>query len=94
MPADWAPQSGFIIAIAVTTYFSLVVGELVPKQIALRAAEPLAMIAAPAMKLLSRITAPLVWLLDRSSAVLLRLLQVSHKGVHALSAEELQMIFA
>ena len=94
VPADWAPQSGFIIAIAATTYFSLVVGELVPKQIALRAAEPLAMIAAPAMKLLSRITAPLVWLLDRSSAVLLRLLGVSHKGDHVLSAEELQMIFA
>ena len=94
VPADWAPQSGFIIAIAATTYFSLVVGELVPKQIALRAAEPLAIIAAPAMKMLSRITAPLVWLLDRSSAVLLRLLGVSHKGEHVLSAEELQMIFA
>ena len=94
VPADWAPQSGFAIAIAVTTYFSLVVGELVPKQMALRAAEPIAMIAAPAMKMLSRITAPLVWLLDRSSALLLRLLRVSHKGDHALSAEELQMIFA
>ncbi len=94
VPADWAPQSGFAIAIAVTTYFSLVVGELVPKQMALRAAEPIAVVAAPAMKMLARITAPMVWLLDRSSAVLLRLLRVSHKGEHVLSAEELQMIFA
>ena len=94
VPADWAPESGFAIAIAVTTYFSLVVGELVPKQMALRAAEPIAIVAAPAMKMLARITAPMVWLLDRSSAVLLRLLGVSHKGEHALSAEELQMIFA
>ena len=94
VPADWAPQSGFAIAIAVTTYFSLVVGELVPKQMALRAAEPIAMVAAPVMKMLSRITAPMVWLLDRSSALLLRLLGVSHKGEHVLSAEELQMIFA
>ena len=94
VPADWAPQSGFAIAIALTTYFSLVVGELVPKQMALRAAVPIAIVAAPAMKMISRITAPMVWLLDRSSAVLLRLLQVSHKGDHALSAEELQMIFA
>ena len=91
---DWAPQAGFAIAIALTTYFSLVVGELVPKQVALRAAEPIAIVAAPVMKMLSRIMAPLVWLLDRSSAVLLRALQVSHKGDHALSAEELQMIFA
>ncbi len=94
VPAQWAPQAGFAIAIALTTYFSLVVGELVPKQMALRAAVPIAIVAAPAMKLISRITAPLVWLLDRSSAVLLRLLGVSHKGDHALSAEELQMIFA
>ena len=92
--SDWAPQAGFAIAIALTTYFSLVVGELVPKQVALRAAEPIAIAAAPAMKMLSRMTAPLVWLLDRSSAVLLRALRVSHKGDHALSAEELQMIFA
>ena len=91
---DWAPQAGFAIAIALTTYFSLVVGELVPKQVALRAAEPIAIAAAPAMNMLSRMTAPLVWLLDRSSAVLLRALGVSHKGDHALSAEELQMIFA
>ena len=94
VPADWAPQSGFAIAIALTTYFSLVVGELVPKQMALRAAVPIAIVAAPAMKLISRMTAPMVWLLDRSSAVLLRLLGVSHKGEHALTAEELQMIFA
>ena len=94
VPADWAPESGFAIAIAVTTYFSLVVGELVPKQMALRAAEPIAIVAAPAMKMLARITAPMVWLLDRSSALLLRVLGVSHKGDHALSAEELQMIFA
>ena len=94
VPADWSPQSGFAIAIALTTYFSLVVGELVPKQMALRAAVPIAIVAAPIMKLISRLTAPMVWLLDRSSAVLLRLLGVSHKGDHALTAEELQMIFA
>ena len=94
VPQRWAPEAGFAIAIAVTTYFSLVVGELVPKQMALRAAEPIATVAAPVMKTLARITAPMVWLLDRSSAVLLRLLGVSHKGEHALSAEELQMIFA
>ena len=94
VPAEWAPQSGFAIAIALTTYFSLVVGELVPKQMALRAAVPIAIVAAPAMKMISRIAAPMVWLLDRSSAVLLRLLQVSHKGDHAVTAEELQMIFA
>ena len=92
-PPRWAPEAGFAIAIALTTYFSLVVGELVPKQIALRAAEPIAMIAARPMDVLSRATAPMVWLLDRSSALLLRLIGVRHKGEHALTAEELQMVF-
>ncbi len=93
VPPRWAPEAGFAIAIALTTYFSLVVGELVPKQIALRAAEPIAVIAARPMAMLSRITAPMVWLLDRSSALLLRLIGVRHKGEHALTAEELQMVF-
>ena len=42
VPPGWAPEAGFAVAIALTTYFSLVVGELVPKQLALRKAEPLA----------------------------------------------------
>ena len=94
LPARWAPETGFAIAIALTTYFSLVVGELVPKQMALRSAERIATVTAPTMALLSRVAAPMVWLLNRSSAVLLRLTGVTHKGDHALTAEELQMIFA
>jgi len=94
IPPGWAPEAGFGVAIALTTYFSLVVGELVPKQLALRKAEPIATLAAPAMAMLSRATAPMVWLLDRSSALLLRLIGVRHRGEHALTAEELQMVFA
>lgn len=94
LPSDWAPEAGFAIAIAFTTYFSLVVGELVPKQVALRAAEPIALVAAKPMAVIAKVTMPLVWLLDRSSAFLLRVLGVRHKGEHAVTAEELQMIFA
>lgn len=94
LPVRWAPEAGFAVVIVLTTYFSLVVGELVPKQLALRAAEPIAVTAALPMLLVARATAPFVWLLDRSSSFLLRLLRVRHKGEHALSAEELQMIIA
>ena len=94
VPADWAEEAGFAIVIALTTYFSLVVGELVPKQVALRAAERIAMLAAVPMALVARITAPFVWLLDRSSAFLLRLLGVRSRGDHALTAEELHLVFA
>lgn len=94
LPARWAPETGFAVVIAITTYFSLVVGELVPKQVALRAAEQIAVVAALPMLLVARVTAPFVWLLDRSSSFLLRLIGVRHKGEHALTAEELQMIIA
>ena len=94
LPARFAEETGFAIVIALTTYFSLVIGELVPKQVALRAAEKIAVIAAPPMVLVARATAPVVWLLDRSSALLLRLIGVRHKGEHALTADELQMVIA
>ncbi|GAA4764371.1 hemolysin family protein [Novosphingobium ginsenosidimutans] len=94
VPERYADVSGFALVIALTTYFSLVVGELVPKQVALRAAEPIAMLAALPMAIVARVTAPFVWLLDRSSALLLRLMGVRHGGEAGVTAEELHMIFA
>ena len=94
LPERFAEEAGFAIVIALTTYFSLVIGELVPKQVALRAAEKIAVVAAPPMVLVARATAPVVWLLDRSSAFLLRVIGVRHKGEHALTADELQMVIA
>ena len=94
VPARYADDVGFGLVILATTYFSLVVGELVPKQVALRAAEPIAIIVALPMQMLARIMAPVVWLLDRSSALLLRLTGVRHAGEPEVTAEELHMIFA
>ena len=91
---DTAQDIGFIAMIGLTTYFSLVVGELVPKQLALRAAEPIAIVMARPMALLAKVAAPFVWLLDRSSALLLRLLGISQRGEDGLTAQELHMIFA
>ncbi|MFC4294031.1 hemolysin family protein [Novosphingobium tardum] len=94
VPPDWADQAGFALVIVLTTYFSLVVGELVPKQVALRAAEPIALIMSRPMALVARLTAPFVWALDRSSGLLMRMLGVSSPGDHDVTAEELHMIFA
>ncbi len=94
VPDRYAPEAGFAFVIALTTYFSLVVGELVPKQFALRAAEPIALLMARPMAFLAKAAAPFVWLLDTSSVLLMRLLRISHRGEHGLTAEELQMIFA
>ena len=94
VPSDWAAEAGFALVIALTTYFSLVVGELVPKQVALRAAVPIAIAMSRPMALLAKVAAPLVWLLDASSGALIRLLGVKPAGQSAVTAEELHMLFA
>ncbi|WP_100260157.1 hemolysin family protein [Qipengyuania seohaensis] len=94
LPADWAPEVGFALVIALTTYFSLVIGELVPKQIALRAAVPIATAMALPMAFVAKVAAPLVWLLDTSSSLIIRLLGVRPAGQSAVTAEELHMLFA
>jgi len=93
-PANWAPEAGFATVIVLTTYLSLVVGELVPKQVALRAAAPIAIVMARPMAVLAKVAAPLVWLLDASSGLLIRLLGVRPAGQSAVTAEELHMLFA
>src|SRR5688572_9043558 len=70
---ETAKDAGFAVTIVITTYLSLVVGELVPKQLALRAALPIAVTMARPMAGLAVAAKPVVWLLDASSNVLLRL---------------------
>ncbi len=94
VPADMAGDVGFGIAIAVTTYLSLVIGELVPKQLALRSSVPIALVMARPMALIAQIAAPLVWLLDKSSAGIIRLFGIRKGSSNSVTAEELQMIFA
>lgn len=94
VPAKYAPEAGFAVVIAITTYFSLVVGELVPKQVALQIAVPVAIAMSRPMALLARVAKPLVWLLDVSSGVIIRLLGVKPTGHGAVTAEELHMLFA
>jgi putative hemolysin len=94
VPATVADDAGFALAIAITTYFSLVVGELVPKQLALRAALPIAVTMSRPMAWLATASAPFVWLLDTSSNLLMRMMGMSHRGDHRLTAEELHMLFS
>ncbi|WP_298286141.1 hemolysin family protein [Novosphingobium sp.] len=94
LPARYADETGFALVIAITTYLNLVAGELVPKQLALRAADSIAKIAAPPMAMMARVTAPLVWLLDNSTNLVLRLLGLKKGNDQEVTAEELHMIFA
>lgn len=94
MSSDLAETLGFGLVIGLTTYASLVIGELVPKQVALQRPEAIAVIAAAPMQWLARAAAPLVWLLDSSSAFLFWLLRLRRGTDDNVTAEELHMIVA
>ncbi len=94
MDAGLAQTVGFALVIGVTTFASLVIGELVPKQIALRAGERIAATMAIPMDLMARIMAPIVWLLDSTGALLLRMIGMKRSTGDLVTAEELHMIFA
>ncbi len=94
VPAHAAAEAGFGVVIAVTTFASLIIGELVPKQFALRNPEPIAVAMAVPMLWLSRLTAPFVWLLDQTSALIFRLLGLARENETQVTVEELHLIVA
>ena len=85
---------GVGIVVAVITYASLIIGELVPKQIALRDPERIAVMVAPAMAILSKVALPLVFLLDVSGRGVLWLLGQSGESEEKVTDEEIKMLVA
>jgi putative hemolysin len=74
------------------TYASLIMGELVPKQIALRDPESVAVRVAPFMTVLAKVSAPAVWLLDRSGKGLLWLLGQRGEAGEKVSEDEIRTL--
>lgn len=91
---DWATTLGVGGVVIAITYVSLIIGELVPKQIALRNAEGIAIRMAPAMTVLSVVAAPLVWLLDRSGRAVLWLLGQRGSSQNRVTEEEVHVLLA
>jgi putative hemolysin len=76
------------------TYFSLIVGELVPKQLALRNAEAMAVKVAPAMTVIAKIASPLVTMLDLSGKGVLRLFGSAADDGDRITDEEIKTLIA
>ena len=89
-----AQKLGFGIVIVLVTFVSLVIGELVPKQLALRSPEPIAALISRPMHWLSKAAAPFVWLLDSTSALVFRMLGLNRESDKAVTAEELHLVVA
>lgn len=82
----------FTIVVSGVTYLSVVVGELVPKQMALSRPERWAKALALPMTILSRVSAPLIWLLDGSSRAILAILRVRPPAEQPPSEEEIRIM--
>lgn len=94
VPSGIADPLGVGTVVVAITYLTLIVGELVPKQIALAAPEAVACRVAPGMDLLSRIAMPLVFVLDHSGKLVLRLLGQSGQRQSSVSDEEIRLLIA
>lgn len=90
----YAKVLGLVLGFALISFVQIVIGELVPKRLALSAPERVSGYVAMPMLVLSRITAPFVWLLNFSSGLLLRLLRVGKRSSEAVTEEEIRLLVA
>jgi putative hemolysin len=90
----YAKVIGLALGFALISFIQIVIGELVPKRLALSAPEVISGYVAMPMLVLSRATAPFVWLLNFSSSTLLRLLHVRGRGSDVATEEEIRLLVA
>jgi putative hemolysin len=90
--APYSEAAGVGVVVIAITYFTLVIGELAPKRIALSQAERIATLVAPMMRMLARITAPAVRLLSFSTDMVVRLLGISPEAAQNVTEEEVKLM--
>ncbi|HKX26154.1 MAG TPA: hemolysin family protein [Blastocatellia bacterium] len=90
--APYAETLSFVIVVGIITYFSLVIGELIPKRIALHNPDRVAMLTAPLMKGLSRLCAPFVRLLEGSTEKILWLFGLHESKEEPITEDEIKVL--
>ena len=90
--APYTESIALIATVVAITYFSVVVGELAPKRLALLNPERIALAVAKPMNLLAALTSPLVWLLSASSSLLLRLCGAHQPPQASVTNEEIKLL--
>ncbi|MCB8882336.1 HlyC/CorC family transporter [Acidisoma cellulosilytica] len=94
VPVRFAYGTAFFVTVVLITFLTMVLGELVPKQLALRRPEMVAARAAPMLIVIARVTKPAVWLLSKTSAGILSLFGVTGTRPDHPSEEELKALLA
>jgi putative hemolysin len=90
--APYAEAVALVLVVTAITYFSLVIGELVPKAIALHNPEGIASFVAAPVAAVARIATPLVTLLSWSTTLVLRVLRIGPSRDHAVTEEEIRAL--
>jgi putative hemolysin len=88
----YAQPIALVVVVITLTYFSVVVGELVPKHLGLLDPEKIASLVARPMKMLARIARPLVWFFSASSTFLLRILGAGKREQSSVTNEEIKLL--
>ncbi|WP_211861493.1 hemolysin family protein [Neoroseomonas soli] len=92
--APYGVEIGFALVVILITYLSLILGELVPKQVALRNPERVAVAVSRPLAALARYSAPVVWVLGKSSAFVLRFFGPAVPGEQSVTEEEVKAVVA
>ncbi|MFM2432273.1 MAG: hypothetical protein RLZZ511_3487 [Cyanobacteriota bacterium] len=82
----------FIISIVIITYLTLIIGELVPKRLALNSPETIAAVMAPPMSLLAKVAAPIVYLLSTSTEIVIKILGIRPSDEPQVTEEEIRVM--
>ncbi len=92
--APWSEAIATGIVVVLITYVSLVIGELVPKRLALLHPEPIARLIAPPLSLLARVLKPFVMLLTASTGLVLRIMGVKESNGSSITSDEVELMLA
>jgi putative hemolysin len=88
--ADWARSIALTLFVAVLSFLTLVLGELVPKRLALRTAEPIARGVAPIMQGFSRLVTPLARIMSAATSAVLWLLGAQRQAGPSVSVDDIE----
>lgn len=88
----YAQSISVAVVVVILTFFSLVLGELLPKRIGLNHPENIAKAVAVPMKIISQVTAPFIWLLTISTDGLLKILNIKPTADGKVTEEEIKAI--
>jgi putative hemolysin len=88
----YASSISTTLVVIVVTFLSILVGELVPKKLAMLQAERIALAAAPVMTVLSKLTFPAIWLLNELSSLIFRVLKIKDTKLSTVTEEEIKAL--